>query len=227
MSICDDLFAMQDPDYKAFHQKLIPTVNPDRIIGVRTPALRQYAKRLAGTKEAEVFLRKLPHEYYEEDNLHAFILEQQKEEAVFYDQLAAFLPYIDNWATCDMFSPKLFIKNPPPLSLVGMWLKSAHTYTVRFGLGVLMRYYLKERFSEEVFALVLGVRSEEYYINMMLSWFFAEALIWQYEKTVSVLECRCLPSWVQNKAIQKAVESRRLSDAQKSFLRGLKFAGRG
>ncbi len=224
MSIQEELFAMRDLGYKAFHQRLIPTVDPDRIIGVRTPALRQYAKKIGGTKEAEVFLRTLPHKYYEEDNLHAFLLEQQKEKAALYEQLAAFLPYIDNWATCDMFSPKLFCKNPPTLAQVETWLKSPHTYTVRFGLGILMRHYLKERFSPEVFALALGVHSEEYYINMMLSWFFAEALVWQYGDAAAVLEKRSLSPWVQNKAIQKAVESRRLSDAQKSYLRGLKAA---
>ena len=223
--IQEELFGMQDVDYRDFHSKLIPNIAPERIIGVRTPELRKYAKQLAKTKEAELFLEELPHYYYEENNLHGFLLEQMKD----YDACIAawnrFLPYVDNWATCDMPSPKVFKKHLPELlSQLQLWMDSGETYTVRFAIGMLMRFYLEDKtFSQEYLEWVAAVRSEEYYINMMVAWYFATALAKQWEAAVSYIEGRRLSQWCHNKAIQKSVESSRITAEQKDYLRGLRW----
>ncbi len=226
MHVTDKLFSMQDMAYKEFHQKLMPTVEPKRVIGVRTPALRAFAKEFAKNKEADAFLQSLPHTYYEENNLHAFTVEQEKdfEKALFLTE--QFLPYIDNWATCDMFFPKVFLKHPEKMyQKAEEWMASDHTYTVRYGIGILMRMFLTERFSEDVLYKVSSLRSEEYYINMMIAWFFATALDKQYASAVKYIEqCRLAP-WVHNKAIQKARESLRTDKKTKDYLNGLKIKG--
>ncbi len=224
-NIQSQLFAMADGDYKAFHQKLIPTVDPDRIIGVRTPALRTYAKAFAKTDEAAEFLRTLPHYYYEENNLHAFVVETIKDFDTALAETEKFLPYIDNWATCDMFLPRVFKKRPMDLMpKIKQWINSPETYTVRYAVGLLMSLFLDESFSPEYLAMTANIERDDYYINMMQAWYFATALAKQYDSTIGYFTEKKLSTWVHNKAIQKAVESRRISDEQKAFLRSLKIA---
>lgn len=215
-----ELFAMQDEGYREFHSRLIPNVDPGRIIGVRTPQLRSYAKQLAKRSEAADFLQQLPHEYYEENNLHAFLIEQMKDYEQCVAQWNRFLPYVDNWATCDMPSPKVFKKHLQELlTPIRQWMDSGETYTVRFGIGMLMRLYLEpETFSPEYPQWVEQVRSEEYYVNMMVAWYFATALAKQWEAVVPYIEERRLTPWCHNKAIQKAVESSRITREQKDYL---------
>lgn len=220
----EKLFSLQDIEYKNFHSKLIPTVDQEKVIGVRTPALRKYAKEFGKQPEAKGFLTCLPHEYYEENNLHAFLLEQIKDFDVCIQALEQFLPYVDNWATCDMMSPKVLGKHLPKLlSIVQRWLASEHVYMVRYAMGCLMRYYLDDAFEVEYLQWVASVESEEYYIKMMQAWYFATALAKQYDAVIIYLEDKRLDAWVHNKTIQKAVESYRISDEQKKYLRTLRI----
>ncbi len=224
MNVTEELFAMQDKGYKAFHEKLIPTVSPDRVIGVRTPELRKFARAFAKDERAAEFLKDLPHRYYEENNLHAFVIETIKDYDTALIETKRFLPYIDNWATCDMFLPKVFRKNIEPLlGEIGEWIKSEHVYTVRYAIGLLMTLYLDDGFRPEYAELVASVRSDEYYINMMIAWYFATALAKQYDCAVKYLTQRSLDVWTHNRAIQKAVESRRISTATKAYLKTLKI----
>ena len=222
-SITEQLFTLQDLEYKKFHSKLMPTVHPDVIIGVRTPDLRKLAKMLKGTPEAEQFLTELPHQYYEENNLHGFLLESIKEFDACVTALNDFLPYVDNWATCDMMSPKALKKDLAKLyEWVKTWIASKETYTVRFGVNMLMKYYLDEEFRPEYPELVASIRSEEYYIKMVVAWYFATALAKQYEAVLPYLLEHRLDAWTHNKTIQKAVESYRITPEQKAFLKTLK-----
>lgn len=217
------LFAMEDPAYRAFHCRLIPTVSPEAVIGVRTPALRTFAKKVGKTPEAAVFLRELPHRYYEENNLHAFLIEQIRDFSQTIAALDAFLPYVDNWATCDMMCPKSLAKQPEALmQKIKEWIESPHEYTVRFAVGLLMRFYLDERFEPAHLRMVCDIKRDEYYINMMIAWYFATALFKQYEAALVYIKEEKLPLWAHNKAIQKAIESNRISAEQKSLLRALK-----
>ena len=201
----------------------MPTVNPDKIIGVRTPELRKLSKELAGSELAEAMMKELPHKYYEEDNLHGFFIEKIKDYDACISELNRFLPYVDNWATCDLMSPKIFKKHLPELlEQIKIWLASEHTYMIRFGMKTLMSFYLDEEFQEEYLEMVASVESEEYYIKMMQAWFFATALAKQYEATVPFIEKRRLEMWTHNKAIQKAVESYRITDEKKQYLKSLK-----
>lgn len=222
-----ELFSMQDEQYREFHSKLIPNIDPEKIIGVRTPALRKYAKQFAKTSGAEEFLLQLPHDYYEENNLHGFLLEQIKDYETCVEEWNRFLPYVDNWATCDMPSPKVFKKHLRELlAEIRRWMDSGETYTVRFGIGMLMRFYLEdETFSPEYLEWVAAVRSEEYYVNMMVSWYFATALAKQWDASIPYIEERRLGQWCHNKSIQKAVESYRITPEQKAYLRGLRRKG--
>lgn len=222
--VIEKLFTMQDLSYKEFHLKLIPTVNPNLIIGIRTPALRKYAKELAGSKEAEQFVALLPHKYYEENNLHGFLIEKIKDYDKCIEQVKRFLPYVDNWATCDMISPKVFGKNRDKLlEEIEIWLISQHVYEVRFGIVMLMKWYLDEEYIHRSVALVQEVSSEEYYINMAKAWFFATALSVDFDKVITVIESKSLDVWTHNKAIQKAIESKRISEEQKRYLKGFKI----
>ena len=222
--ISEKLFALQDQKYRSFQGKLMPTVPPETIIGVRTPLLRKLAKELSGTPQAEEFLHILPHSYYEENSLHAFLIEQIRD----YDRALAeterFLPYIDNWATCDCFCPKVFAKRKEALIVpIRRWLDSDRLYTVRYAIGMLMRHYLDEAFRPEFLAWVAGVQSEEYYINMMRAWYFATALAKQPDSAFVWLTKRRLDVWTHNKTIQKAVESYRISAERKQQLRGMRI----
>ena len=217
------LFALQDEGYRAFHSRLMPTVPPETVIGVRVPALRRLAERLAGTPQAEAFLQELPHIYYEENNLHAFLLESIRDYDAALAATEKFLPYIDNWATCDSFCPKVFAKHKEDLlPVLRRWMASDHPYTVRYGMEMLMRYYLDEDFRPEHLAWAAAVHSGEYYINMMRAWYFATALAKQPEAALPWLTARRLDVWTHNKTIQKAVESSRIPAETKAFLRTLR-----
>jgi 3-methyladenine DNA glycosylase AlkD len=221
--IQEKLFALRDPQYGEFQRKLMPTVSPDAVIGVRTPELRKLAKALDGRPEAEEFLAALPHRYYEENNLHAFLIESSGDFRRTIGLLEAFLPYVDNWATCDSMSPKAFRKHPPELlPEIRRWIGSSETYTIRFGIEMLMNFYLDGEFRPEYLALVAALRSEEYYVNMMIAWFFATALAKQYDAALPYLKERRLASWTHNKTIQKAVESYRIPDERKAYLKSLR-----
>ena len=217
------LFELQDPKYREFQCKLMPTVDPDTVVGVRTPELRKFARTFGKGAEAAEFLKILPHKYYEENNLHGFLIEIMKDYEQVIAALDAFLPYVDNWATCDQMSPKIFKKHLPELrEQIQVWMASSHTYTIRFGIKMLMSFYLDEQFQPVYLDWVAGVRSEEYYVNMMIAWYFATALAKQYETTLPYIEQLRLDSWTHNKAIQKAIESYRVTDEQKAYLRSLK-----
>ncbi len=231
------LFELQDEKYKTFQQKLIPTVDPGCVIGVRTPALRALAKELlrdeqlagcdGGTWDGglvDAFLAELPHRYFEENQLHAFLISGMKDYDRVMTETKRFLPYVDNWATCDQMSPKVFRKHRLELlAEVRNWIASGETYTVRFGIGMLMQHFLEEDFAPEYPELVSGVRSEEYYVNMMIAWYFATALAKQYEAVLPYLEARRLEKWTHNKTIQKAVESYRITPEQKTYLKSLRW----
>lgn len=221
--IQEKLFALQDEGYQAFSAKLIPTVASAKIIGVRTPALRQLAKETMAAGEAAGFLEALPHLYHEENQLHAFILSAEKDFDRCLAHVDAFLPYVDNWATCDQMSPKVFSKHRPELlPQIKRWLAAEDTYAVRFAIGMLMAHFLDEDFDRSYLAMTAQIRSEEYYVNMMIAWYFATALAKQYEAALPFIEDRRLALWTHNKAIQKAIESRRVSAAHKAYLRTLK-----
>lgn len=221
--IREELYRLQDSKYREFQSKLIPTVTPDSVIGVRTPALRKYAKELAKREEIGEFLSDLPHQYFDENQLHAFIISQLKDFGRCMEYVRAFLPYVDNWATCDQLSPKVFGKNKGDLlKQIREWIGSGDTYTVRFGIGMLMQYFLDEDFDPEYPELVAQVRSEEYYVNMMKAWYFATALAKQYETVLPFIEERRLDDWTHRKSIQKAVESYRITEEQKKYLKTLK-----
>lgn len=219
-----ELFRLQDVQYRDFQAKLIPNIPPEAMIGVRTPALRSLAKQLARQEETREFLCLLPHRYFDENQIHAFILSELKDYDRCMDEVCRFLPYVDNWATCDQMSPKVFKKHRPELlTQIRQWIRSEHTYTVRFGVGMLMQHYLDEDYDPEYPALAAGIHSEEYYINMMIAWYFATALAKQYDSILPWLEEKRLDPWVHNKTIQKAVESYRIDARQKAYLRSLKI----
>lgn len=218
------LFELQDLKYRDFHAKLMPTVNKEKIIGVRTPALRVFAKKYGKTDEAKEYLQMLPHQYYEENNLHGLLIEQIKDYDTCLEELERFLPYIDNWATCDMLAVKVVKKYLDTfIDEVYRWMESDHAYTIRFGISMLMRYYLEDAFQMVYPEKVAQIRSEEYYVNMMRAWYFATALAKQYDKILPFIEKQKLDVWTHNKTIQKAIESYRITPEQKEYLRGLKI----
>ena len=221
--IRQSLFDLQDIKYRDFQAKLIPGKDTEIMIGVRTPELRKLAKQMLKREDIGEFLRDLPHRYFDEDQLHAFIVSGIKEYGKCMEELMRFLPFVDNWATCDQMSPGVFKKHKPELlAEIREWLGSEHTYTVRFGIGMLMQHFLDEDFDPAYPELVAGVHSEEYYVNMMIAWYFATALAKQYDAVLPFIERRRLDPWTHNKTIQKAVESYRISDEQKEYLRSLK-----
>ena len=219
------LFAMQDLKYRDFTAKLTPTVPPERIIGVRTPELRRYAVELSKTEDAAAFMAALSHLYQEENNLHAFLIERIADYDACVAALDAFLPYVDNWATCDSMSPKCLKKQLPRLiGEIRRWMASDQVYTVRFGMGMLMRHFLDDAFDPAYLDWVAALRSEEYYINMMIAWFFATALAKQWDATLPFIEKHRLDVWTHNKAIQKAIESDRIPSARKALLKKWKIS---
>ena len=220
ISLQDQLFALQDKAYADFQSKLLPTVSHETVIGVRTPDLRKMAKQICKTPVVQEFMQALPHRYFDENQLHAFILSEEKDFDTCIAELEQFLPYVDNWATCDQLSPRCFKKHTTELlSYIRKWMKSTHTYTKRFGMGMLMRYYLDGEFKPEFLEWVASIKSDEYYIRMMQAWFFATALAKQWDATLPYIEQHRLHPWTHNKAIQKAIESYRITDEQKALLR--------
>ena len=221
--IRDALFALQDEKYRDFQAKLIPTVTADSVIGVRTPELRKYAKTLVKREDIGEFLTELPHRYFDENQLHAFIVSEMKDFRRCLEEVERFLPYVDNWATCDQMSPKVFRKNRPELlGSIYRWIASEETYTIRFGIGMLMEHFLDEDYDPVYPEKVALVRSGEYYVNMMIAWYFATALAKQYETILPYIELKKLDVWTHNKAIQKATESYRITAEQKDYLKTLK-----
>lgn len=219
-SLQKQLFELQDLKYRDFHSKLLPGIDKEKIIGIRTPQLRKFAKEFAKTKEADLFLQDLPHTYYEENNLHMMLVSWMKDYGACLKEVRRFLPYIDNWATCDLPLPKCFEKHKTELlPEIQSWIMDTHTYTIRYGIGVLMRLYLDESFLPEFPELVAQVRSEEYYVNMMIAWYMATALAKQWETIIPYIEQKKLPEWVHRKTIQKAVESYRITPEQKAYLK--------
>lgn len=223
MGIRDELLAMQDLEYKAFHCKLIPNIQKENIIGIRVPALRKYAKSMKDVKAISEFMEELPHKYYEENNLHAFFIENISDYDACIEELDRFLPFVDNWATCDSMSPKILLKDKNKLiEKACEWMNWKAEYAVRFGIGILMSYYLDKDFKEEYLYKVAAVNREEYYIKMMQSWYYATALAKQYDVVIKLFEGRVLEPWIHNKSIQKAIESRRITEERKQYLRTLR-----
>ena len=221
--IRDRLFAMQDLKYRDFHSGLMPTIEKELVIGVRTPELRKLAKELSKTDMAADFINILPHRYYEENNLHAFLICGIKDYDVLITRLNKFLPFVDNWATCDMMRPAVFAKNKERLlPEIRRWMQSEEPYTVRFGIEMLMLHFLEDDFDISYAQAVAAIRSDEYYVKMMVAWYFATALAFQYERILPFLENKALDPWTHNKAIQKAVESYRITDEKKIYLKTLK-----
>ncbi|MBP5239292.1 MAG: DNA alkylation repair protein [Oscillospiraceae bacterium] len=219
-----ELFRLQDVQYGDFQAKLIPNIPPETIIGVRTPALRELAKQLGKQEETEEFLRRLPQRYFDENQLHAFILSGQKDYGRCMDEVCRFLPYVDNWATCDQMSPKVFRKHRPELlEQIREWIASGETYTVRFAVGMLMEHFLDEDFDPAYPEMVAGIHSEEYYVNMMIAWYFATALAKQYDAVFPYIGNRRLDDWTHQKTIQKAVESNRIPEERKAVLKSLRI----
>ena len=220
----EKIFLMQDLKYKEFHSKLIPTVESDLVIGVRTPELRKFAKEFSKTDMAGEFLQILPHKYYEENNLHAFIISSLKDFDETVEYLNAFLPFVDNWATCDMMRPVVFKKHRSELlAEIEKWLKSNETYTIRFAIEMLMVHFIEEGFDISYPQKVAEIRSDEYYVKMMIAWYFATALAYRYEEILPFIENKNLDPWTHNKAIQKSVESYRITTEQKEYLKTLKI----
>ena len=215
---------MQDTDYRDFQARLMPDINRENIIGVRTPELRAYAKKLAKTTDADVFVSSLPHKYYEENNLHAFIIERINDFDACVCALDTFLNYVDNWATCDMLRPKVFDKYPQRLAMQAKkWIASDKTYTIRYGIGMYLKLLDTDCYDIAQAEEVASVCSDEYYVNMMRAWYFATALAFHYEDILHYIDCRCLDRFTHNKTIQKAIESYRITPEQKAHLRTLKI----
>ena len=219
----ENLFELQDLKYRDFHSKLLPGIDKETIIGIRTPVLRKFAKEFAGTEGAAEFIQDLPHRYYEENNLHMMLITQIKDYEKCLEEINCFLPYIDNWATCDFAEPACFGKHRDELlPQIRQWIASEHTYTIRYGVGMLMRLYLDEAFNEEYLEWAAQIQSVEYYVNMMIAWFFATALAKQWDAAFPYIQENRLSVWVHNKTIQKARESYRITDEQKQILKELK-----
>ena len=221
-TVRERLFALRDETNAAFMARLVPTLPPESVLGVRMPDCRALAKELCRMPDIGEFLTDLPHRYLDENNLHALILNEEKDCAAAVAALDVFLPYVDNWATCDSLRPKAFKKHPPALpDECRRWMRSAEPYTVRFGIEMLMTHYLDKDFRPEYLEEVSIIKSKEYYVNMMIAWYFATALAKQYETAISYIEQRRLDVWTHNKTIRKAIESYRVPDEHKAYLRTL------
>ena len=222
--IREELLTCTEIKYKEFQGSLIPTVDADKVLGIRTPALRKMAKKYYSHEQKDVFLGDLPHEYFEENQLHAFIISLERDFGVCIAEVERFLPYVDNWATSDQLLPKVFKKSPERLlPYIDIWIASGETYKIRFAIGLLMQHFLNEKFEVKYLEKVAEIRSQEYYVNMLIAWYFATALAIQYEATLPFIENKRLDKWTHNKTIQKAIESYRIMPEQKVFLRTLKY----
>jgi len=218
------LYALSDKKYAEFQAKLTPGVPAETFIGVRVPQLRKFAKEYAKEPESKTFLQSLPHKYYDENLLHGLLISQIKDYEQSLGLMEEFLPYIDNWAVCDITSPKVFARHKEEfLPVIRKWAKSAHTYTCRFGIEMLMSHYLDSDFKPEYLQIPAAARGEDYYIRMMVAWFFATALAKQWDATIPYLQNRTLEQWTHNKTIQKARESFRITPEQKDYLQTLRW----
>ena len=214
------LFELQDMAYRDFHSRLMPDIDKETVIGIRVPMLRKYAKSIAGTELAEKFIKELPHCYYEENNLHMMLITGIKDYDRCLTEIERFLPYIDHWATCDCPAPKCFENHKEDLlPVIKRWIASSETYTIRYGIGMLMRLYLDADFDPEYVRIVAEVKSDEYYVNMMIAWYMATALAKQWDAVIPYIEEHRMSDWVHRKTIQKAVESYRITDEQKRYLK--------
>ena len=223
MKIYKELQALKEKEYADFQAKLVPTIEPSTILGIRVPKLRALAKSYIRDQECQVFLDSLPHNYYDENMLHAILISEMKDYDKCINRLEVFLPYVDNWAVCDIMSPKLFKRYREDLmTRIKVWMASEETYTIRFGLGMLMTHFLDEDFRPEYLDMASSIRYDEYYVNMMIAWFFATALAEQWEVSLPYIEDKRLDDWTHKKAIQKARESLRISKEKKEYLKGLK-----
>ena len=219
-----DLMALKDDKLKEFQAKLIPTVDISTIIGIKTPVLRNIAKDMIKNNEAEEFINKIPHQYFEENQIHAFILSELKDYDKCVKEVDKFLGYVDNWATCDQMSPKIFKKHLEELRIkILEWINSSETYKIRFGVSMLLEFYLDDCFKESDLEIVSNIKSDEYYVNMMIAWYFSTALVKQYNSAIKYIENKKLDKFCHNKTIQKAIESFRISDEKKDYLRTLKI----
>ena len=218
------LFVLRDEEYKSFHSTLMPGIEPDRIIGIRIPHLRKLARELIKEGKSSAFISQLPHYYYEENNLHAFVISEIKDFDILINETERFLPFVDNWATCDSFRPKIFYKNKEKLlPYVYKWIESDGEYAVRFGIEVLMTCFLDDDFCEEYPRIVSEIRSDKYYVNTMIAWYFATAMTNHYDSIIVYLQKNKLSPWVHNKTISKACESNRITDEKKEYLRSLRI----
>ena len=221
-TIQQQLFELQDLKYRDFHAKLVPGMNVNDIIGVRTPELRKFAKQLAKDERVGDFLAVLPHRYLDEMNLHGFIISELKDYDECLEEIERFLPYVNNWATCDLLSPKAFKQKKNRVRLIEnikRWMASDEPFIIRFGIEMLMSFYLDEDFKPEYLKWVSDIRHEHYYVKMMVAWYFATALAKQWESTLPYIVESTLEKWTHNKAIQKAVDSYRITPEQKELLK--------
>ena len=224
MNVQEELFALQDISYGDFQAKLVPNITRELFIGVRVPEARKLAKRIAKESEASKFLKDLPHKYYDENILHALLISEIKDYDACIEEIDKFLQYVDNWAVCDIISPKIFKTNKTALlEKIKEWSASKKTYTCRFGIEMLMSHFLDDDFKPEYLEIPVSVHSEEYYVRMVIAWFFATALAKQWDTTIKYIEDHRLDAWTHNKAIQKARESRRITPKQKEYLKSLKM----
>ncbi|HKK94977.1 MAG TPA: DNA alkylation repair protein [Anaerovoracaceae bacterium] len=219
-----DLFELSEESYREFSSKLIPNVNKENILGIRTPMLRKYAKQIKNFEVKNLFLYSLPHKYLEENSLHMFLLEDMSEEPeVIIDYLNEFLPYVDNWATCDSYKAKKLIKEPELFkNAILNWLDGNSTYEIRFGIVMSLKVLLGDNFSKKAFDKIVNIESKEFYINIAIAWYLCEAVIKNYDEAINIIQKGLLNKWIHNKAIQKCRESYRVTEEQKDYLKGLK-----
>ena len=223
MSVYERLKKYQNKDYQEFQSKLVPNIDKNTILGVRTPDMRGIAKEIFGTEEAKEFIKELPHKYYEENLVHFFLIAKIKNFDECVEEVEKFLPFIDCWPVCDQATPNVFKKNHDKLlPLVKKWINSNHVYTARFGIRMLMNEYLNDDFKEEYLELVASKKGDDYYLKMMVAWYFATALAKQYDATIKYIESKKLDAWIHNKTIQKATDSFRVSDEHKDYLKTLR-----
>ena len=223
MTVYERLSACRDEEYRDFQSKLVPNIPKETVLGVRTPDMRKIAKEIRGTEDAEAFLSQLPHEYYEENLVHFFLIAEIRDFDECVKAVETFLPYVDCWPVCDQSSPKVFARNHERLlPFIKKWIGSEDVYTARFGIRMLMNEFLGEDFRPEYLEWVAAVKGEDYYIKMMVAWYFATALAKRYDESVVYVEERRLEPWTHKKAIQKALESYRVSDEHKEYLKTLR-----
>ncbi len=223
LKVLDKLFELKDEIYADFHSKLMPNIPREKIIGVKVPKMRKLAKEYSKSEESKVFLNDLPHKYYDENLLHGMLISEIKDYCKCIEELDKFLPFVDNWAVCDTISPKAFKNNKEKLTKkIKIWISSKETYVCRFGILMLMKHFLDDYFTPEYLENVADIESDEYYLKMMIAWFFATALSKHWNETIVYLERKKLDVWVHNKTIQKARESYRITTQQKEYLKSLK-----